>query len=508
MSETVVPSPGSAPRPARRRSPWRTAISVIIVIAIVIVLAVILTFCARSGGPAGPGGPGGGHGGGHGGGRGGAAGGRPATTVGVAKAALGDIPVTLSALGTVTPVATVEIQARVSGMLEKVGFKEGQMVRKGQLLAQIDPRPFQATLEQAQAQLLHDQALLDTARTDLKRYAVLKAQDSVSGQVYDTQAGLVKQDEATVAADRAAVASARLNLSFTRVTSPTDGRVGLRQVDPGNQITANQTPPFTVVTQLAPITIVFSVPEGAIGAIARKGVAGLPVTAYDRAGGTVIGTGTLITLDNLIDPTTGTVKAKASFANHEGALFPNQFVNVVLLVDTLKNQIVVPTTAVRHGPQGDYVWALQPDSTVKSQPVKVGPGTAETVSIASGLAVGASVITDGGDRLRDGAKVILPGQTPGGYGGAGGAGGHHHHGAWGGGPPADGAPAAGPPAGAAPSPSVAPTDTPAPAAGPSGGWRGHSGGAPPPGGWRHHRPSGGDNGGGDPAAAGGGGPPS
>jgi len=507
MSEINTPAPGQFPRPVRRRSPWRTAIAVVAVIVIAIILGIILTFCAKSGGQAGPGGPSGGHGAG----RGGAAGGRPPTTVGVAKAALGDIPITLSALGTVTPVTTVEIQARVSGMLDKVGFKEGQMVRKGQLLAQIDPRPFQAALDQAQAQLLHDQALLDTARIDLKRYAVLKAQDSVSGQVYDTQAGLVKQDEATVAADRASVASARLNLSFTHVTSPTAGRVGLRQVDPGNQITANQTPPFTVVTQLSPISIIFSVPEGAIGAIAKQGAAGLPVTAYDRAGGLVLDRGTLSTLDNLIDPTTGTVKAKANFANAGSSLFPNQFVNVVLLVDTLKNQIVVPTTAVRHGPQGDFVWVLQPDRTVKSQLVKTGPGTAETVSIVSGLAVGATVITDGGDRLRDGAKVILPGQKPGGYGGAGGgAGGHRHHGAWSGAPPADGAPAPGPSPDAAPAaaPAPAPADAPSMGAGPQGGWRGHPGGPPPAGGWRHHKhPGGADSGGADIAPAGGGGSP-
>jgi len=211
------------------------------------------------------------------------------------------------------------------------------------------------------------------------------------------------------------------------------GRVGLRQVDPGNQITANQSTPFTVVTQLDPITIVFSIPETTIGPIASQGAAGLPVTAYDRAGGSVLATGKLLTLDNLIDPTTGTVKAKAAFGNSAGALFPNQFVNVTVLVDTLRNQVAVPTTAVRHGPQGDYVWVLQPDRTAKMRPVQVGPGTAETVSLASGLAVGETVITDGGDRLREGAKVNLPGQGSGpGQGGARpggsgrGAGGRHH----------------------------------------------------------------------------------
>jgi multidrug efflux system membrane fusion protein len=360
-------------------------------------------------------------------------GGRPPITVGVARATLGEMPITISALGTVTPVATIQVQARVSGNLDRVGFKEGQLVRKGQLLAQIDPRPFQVALEQAQGTLQHDEALLADARLDLQRYTTLKAQDSVAVQTYDTQVALVKQDEATVVTDRASVANAKLNLEFSRVTSPVTGRVGLRQVDPGNQITANQTTPFTVVTQLDPITVVFSVAENAIGPIMRQhGGTGLPVTVYDRAGGTALGTGTLLTLDNLIDPTTGTVKAKAAFHNAGVSLFPNQFVNAVVLVDTLKNQVIVPTTAVRHGSQGDFVWVLQPDRTVKARLVTVGPASAETVSLVSGLKVGEPVITDGGDRLREGAKVILPGQRPGGQGGAGG--GHHRHG--GGGAPA------------------------------------------------------------------------
>jgi multidrug efflux system membrane fusion protein len=370
--------------------------------------------------------------------------------VGVAKAAPGDVPITVSALGTVTPVATVQVQARVSGALDKVAFTEGQLVRKGQLLAQIDPRPYKIALDQAVGQQNHDQALLDQAKVDLQRYATLKAQDSVAVQTYDTQVALVKQDEATVAADRATVANARLNLTFTRITSPVSGRVGLRQVDAGNLITANQTTPFTVVTQLDPITVVFSVAESAIAPIMGHGGAGLPVTVYDRSGGSVLATGTLLTLDNLIDPTTGTVKAKAIFRGAGAALFPNQFVNVVVLVDTLKNQVVVPTTAVRHGAQGDYAWVLQPDRTVKARPVKVGPGTAETVSLASGLAIGETVITDGGDRLRDGGKVILPGaHAGGGRGGPGG--GHHGHGGGGGAPPpsADATPAA-PPANAPP----------------------------------------------------------
>jgi multidrug efflux system membrane fusion protein len=409
----------------------------VVVILVALALAAILTFCAAHGGGSG-GGQGGGRGG-RGGGAGGFAGGRPAITVGVAKAALGDIPIDVNALGTVTPLATVSVNARVSGQLNSVGFREGQMVRKGQLLAQIDPRPFQAALDQANGQLSHDEALLADAKLDLTRYRTLHAQDSIAGQTLDTQEALVKQDAAQVAADRASVESARLNLAFSRITSPLSGRIGLRQIDPGNEITANEATPFAVVTETDPITVVFSVPEDEIGPIEQHGGAGLPTTAFDRAGGTALATGRLSTLDNLIDTTTGTVKARSQFPNAGGKLFPNQFVNVTLLVDTLKNQVTVPTTAVRHGPQGDFVWVLQPDQTVQSRIVKVGPGTPETVSITSGLKVGETVITDGGDRLKEDAKVVLPGQSPAGSGGwtgrrgQGGKGGRHHHGPWGGG---------------------------------------------------------------------------
>jgi multidrug efflux system membrane fusion protein len=277
---------------------------------------------------------------------------------------------------------------------------------------------------------LKDQALLRDAKLDLARYRTLKAEDSIAGQQVDTQAALVQQDEGMVSADHAAVANAQLSLSFTHIVAPVTGRVGLRQIDPGNQITADAATPITVVTEIDPITVVFSLPESAIPAVRQQGGSGLAVTALDRAGGTVLARGILATLDNVIDTTTGTVKAKARFDNPAGALFPNQFVNVVMLVDTLQNQVVVPTTATRHGPQGDFVWVLQPDRTVKARPVKVGPGTAETVSIVSGLQAGETVITEGGDRLREGATVILPGQKPAHGGGAGGhvRGGHRRGG--------------------------------------------------------------------------------
>jgi multidrug efflux system membrane fusion protein len=352
----------------------------------------------------------------------------------MAKAALGAIPIELDALGSVTPLATVNVNARVSGLLDKVAFKEGQLVSKGQILAQIDPRPFQVAVQQAQGQLLHDQALVADARLDLARYRTLKSQDSIAGQTVDTQAALVKQDEATVVSDQAAVSNAKLNLSFTHIDAPIAGRVGLRQIDPGNQITANASTPMVVLTEVNPISVIFSLPEEDIAAVRRNAGptgGGLPVTALDRAGGTPLAQGRLATLDNVIDTTTGTVKARANFVNPAGALFPSQFVNVSMLVSTLENQVIVPTTAVRHGPQGDFVWVLRSDKTVKSRPVKVGPGTAETVSIATGLAVGETVITDGGDRLKDGAAVTLPGARPG-----FGAGGHRRRG--GGGAPAAG----------------------------------------------------------------------
>ena len=416
MSQTIQPSGKPAPRP-KRRPAWRAVVWIVIVLAVAVGLAFLLAKCA--GGNQASGGFGGG-----GGGR------RPAVTVGTAKAATADIPITLSALGTVTPEATVQVSPQVSGPLTQMNFREGQLVSRGQLLAQIDPRPFQVAVQQAQGQLTRDQALLANARTDLARYQQLLAQDSIARQQVDTQASLVKQYEGVVVSDRANVSTAQLNLSYTRIVAPVSGRVGLRQIDPGNLVSANSTTPIVVVTQIDPIDVVFSLAEDVIASVTKHPNfgAGLPVTAYDRSGGQMLAQGTLSTIDNLVDTTTGTVKGKARFANPGGSLFPNQFVNVTVLVDTLPKQVVVPTTAVRHGPQGDYVYVLQPgaDQIVKMRPVKVGPGTAETVSIAQGLKVGETVITEGGDRLRDGAKVILPGQQP--QGGTGGRGGRRGRG--------------------------------------------------------------------------------
>jgi membrane fusion protein, multidrug efflux system len=400
MSQTIQPIPGSSTRPrSRPRRTWRTLVGLVIVVLLAIGAALLLAKCAA--GTSSTGGLG--------------ARGRANITVGTATATLGDVPITVTALGTVTPEATVSVVSRVTGQLNQVRFIEGQMVRRGQPLAQIDPAPFQAALNQAVGQLARDQASLADAQLDLKRYDALVAQNSISGQTRDTQAALVKQDQGVVAADKGAVAAARLNLQWTSIASPVAGRVGIRQIDPGNQISANGATPIAIVAQIDPIDVIFAVPESAIAGIVRHPNfgAGLPVTAYDRAGGQVLAQGSLATLDNVIDTTTGTVKGKARFANPGGALFPNQFVNVTVLVDTLQNQVIVPTTAIRHGPQGDFVWVLQPDKTVKQTPVTSGPGTAETTSVSSGLAAGATVITDGGDRLTDGASVNLPSQKSG-----------------------------------------------------------------------------------------------
>jgi len=409
MSQTIQPPAGPAPRPKRRRT-WRTLVGIVLVVALAALVGFGLTKCAGGAQPASPFGRGA----------------RPTVTVGTATATVGDVAITVTALGTVTPEATVSVISRVTGELQQVRFTEGQMVKRGDVLAIIDPAPFQAALNQAQGAMARDAASLADARLDLQRYNTLVAQKSIAGQTRDTQAALVRQDEGLVASDKGAVDTAKLNLQWSRILSPVSGRVGLRQVDAGNQISANGATPIAVVTQIDPIDVIFAVPEDAIPSIVRHPNfgAGLPVTAYDRAGGASLGNGSLATIDNVVDTTTGTVKGKARFGNPNAALFPNQFVNITVLVDTLKSQVIVPTTAIRHGPNGDFVWVATATTsnkaTVKSTPVKTGPGTGETTSIASGVTAGQTVITDGGDRLRDGASVTLPRKTHSG-GGSGGA---------------------------------------------------------------------------------------
>ena len=399
-------NPYRAPAP-RRRPAWRNLMWMGLAVVIVGLVGFLLTphGDAAKGGPPGP----------PGAGPGGAAGGkRPPTVVGVATAQKGDIAVQLTELGTVTPLANVVVQPRIAGNLVKVAFTEGQMVKAGQLLAVIDDRPYVVALQQAEGQLLKDKAALDNARLDLQRYKTLVAQDSIAKQQLDTQAALVEQDEGVVKADQAAVASAKLNVEYCHITAPISGRVGLRQVDAGNYVTSSSsTNGLVVITQIDPMDVEFTLPEDAVPQVSARLAAGakLTATALDRAGANTLAVGVLSTLDNQIDTSTGTVKAKARFANGSGALYPNQFVNIRLLVDTVKDAVVVPTQAVRHGSQGDYVYTVDLDQNAKMTPVKVGQIDGERTAILSGVQVGDQVVTDGGDRLRDGARVVLPGDV-------------------------------------------------------------------------------------------------
>lgn len=354
----------------------------------------------------GPGGPGGGS-------RGGAAGRGPAVTVGVAIAEKADVPVVLEALGTVTPLATVKVKAQVNGTLQQVLYKEGQMVRKGDVLAVIDPRQFEMALQQATGQRMKDEAQLQVARVQLERFRTLLKQDSIARQDVDTQEATVKQLEGSIVVDRANEGTARLNLGYTRIVAPVAGRVGLRQVDVGNYVTTSDANGVAVITQLSPIDVQFAVPQDQATMLQQNANATMAAQALDRTRSTVLDTGSFASLDNQIDTTTGTVKAKARFDNAKQALFPSQFVNVRLNVQTIKGATVVPVAALRHGNNGDYVFVLNQDRTVTMRPVKAGQATVDKVQIADGVQPGERVITDGADRLRDGSRVILPGDQPG-----------------------------------------------------------------------------------------------
>jgi len=365
------------------------------------------------------------------GGRGGRGGmGNLPQPVHVASAVQGEMPVVLTALGTVTPLATVTVLPQLSGVLQDVYFKEGQMVKKGDVLAQIDPRPYQISLENAQGTLVRDQALLQTARLDLKRYQTLLAQDSIASQQVDTQASLVRQYEGTVKSDQASIDSFKLDLVYARITAPVSGRVGLRQVDPGNYVTSNLATGIVVITQLQPISVIFTTSEDNLQQIIQHTQNGeqLSATAYDRANTTPLEVGSLKTMDNQIDTTTGTVRLRALFNNNDSKLFPNQFVNTRLLVDTIKDAVIVPTTAVLNGSMGQFVYVVKPDNTVTVRQVKIGPVDGERTSIQSGLQVGERVVIDGSDRLREGAKITIPADRPRGASGAHGA--HAGSGAW------------------------------------------------------------------------------
>ena len=340
--------------------------------------------------------------------------GAPPTTVGVAQITTGTIDVILTGLGAVTPLATVTVQTQISGQLQYLGFTEGQIVHKGDFLAQIDPRPYQVALEQAQGTLAHDEALLAQAKSDNARYQGLVALNSIARQQAADQQFLVRQYEGSVITDQAAIDAQKLNLTYCRITSPIDGRVGIRTVDPGNYIQTSSATGIVVITQLQPISVEFTLPEDQVDAVLRRLSSDhLPVTAFDRTDTTQLAAGTLATTDSQIDSTTGTIKLRALFPNTDYALFPQQFVNAHLLLQTLTNVTVAPQVAVQTGAPGTFVYLVQPDHTVKVQVVKTGVTEGDRVQIISGLKAGDAVVTDGLDRLKDGARVIIaaPGQA-------------------------------------------------------------------------------------------------
>jgi membrane fusion protein, multidrug efflux system len=321
----------------------------------------------------------------------------------------GDIGISLNALGTVTSLATVTVRTQISGYLVSVVFKEGDEVKKGDLLAEIDSRPYEATLAQMRGQLARDEAMLKGAQVDLTRYQGLAAQNAVPHQQLDTQTALVAQDLGTVEADRAMVKAAEVNLAYTKIVSPLDGRVGLRLVDQGNYVTPGDANGMVVITQIQPISVLFTVPEDNLPAIAKRLQAGatLPATALDRSGASKLADGTLETFDSQIDPTTGTIKLRAIFPNANKTLFPNQFVNIRLLLDTHKDVVTMSSAGIQRGIPGTFVYLINADGTVSVRPVKLGATEGDRVEVISGLQPGDRVVIDGADKLREGAKVVI-----------------------------------------------------------------------------------------------------
>ena len=350
---------------------------------------------------------------------------QPPQTVRVAPVITGDMPLTIDALGTVTPFETVTIRTQIAGTLQKVGFAEGQTVKAGDFIAQIDPRPYEAALAQAQGQLAKDQALLSQAQGDLARFQQLAKQDSIAQQQVADQVALVAQDKAAIATDQAMVKTAELNVAYTHIVSPITGRVGLRIVDPGNYLQPSDANGIVVITQIDPISVVFTTPEDNLQRISARlnSDATLPVTVLDRDNVHALATGTLTTFDSQIDVTTGTIKMRSTFANPNGVLFPQQFVNVRLLVDTMTGVTLAPNAAIQLGASGDFVYLLGDNLTVAKRDVVTGPTDGKHTVITSGLAAGDKVVIDGVDRLRDGAKVKVVDHVPAGTGQAGAGGG-------------------------------------------------------------------------------------
>jgi multidrug efflux system membrane fusion protein len=334
--------------------------------------------------------------------------------VAVEAARTGDIGVYLDGLGTVTPRATVTVHTRVDGELMRVYFHEGQTVASGELLAEIDPRPFQVQLEQAEGALARDEALLANGKIDLERYRVLSGDGSVPKQQYDTQQSLVRQYEAAVAIDHGQIDAAKLDLVYSRVTAPVEGRIGLRLVDPGNIVHATDAGGIALLTQLRPIDVVFTIPEDSLPAVMAKVRAGerMAVDAFDREGTHRIASGALLTVDNAIDPSTGSVRLKAEFPNDDEALFPNQFVNARLQLEVRHGVTLVPEAAVQRGTQGTFLWVVQEDQTVAMRPVTVGVTEGADASIAGGVAAGERVVVEGAEALRPDARVAVQARHP------------------------------------------------------------------------------------------------
>lgn len=333
-----------------------------------------------------------------------------AQPVGAATIGTGDIRIVLNEIGTVTSLDTVTVETQINGQLMRVAFQEGQLVKKGDLLVQIDDRPYQAQLQHDQGQLAHDQGLLDQAQSDLSRYMMEARTNSIAKQQVDDQRYLVQQDQGTVQSDKAAIATDQLNIAYCHIVSPVDGRVGLRLVDPGNYVQTSNTSGLVVITQLRPMSVVFSVPQQNVAEVEDRIAQGatLPVDAYDQTNTTQLDQGKLAAIDTQMNTSTGTVNMRAIFPNQKNQLFPNEFVNAHLLVNTLTNVVRVPVSAVQIGASGSFVWIINQNDTVTSKPVKLGPVDGQYQQVTSGLQAGDRVVIDGADRLRDGMKVTIP----------------------------------------------------------------------------------------------------